>query len=195
MTHEPVKVAPTDTPPIRSLLTRARLRERAKPGNPELITALSYFEKVITLAGPGSRDLQSALAGAARIYARLGQVKLSQEYKERTRQMKVSRRVVKQLFIPKQDLLQLPYLRKHQLTCGSPDHFKPKKQHFGHQALIAAAVWCRRSYSFGPAEYYWTADVYWLKDYDPPFSYEVYQGDDSHPHEAVRPEEVMEAVA
>ena len=99
----------------------------------------------------------------------------------------------RQLYIPVRDLLELPYLRKARAiyTSSSPGRFNPKRPHFGNQALIAATVW--RRLPCGPGDYCWVTDIFWLKDYDPPFSYEVYNGD-HRPSEAVDPIEVLWAL-
>jgi len=108
----------------------------------------------------------------------------------------------RQLYLSEEELLRLPYLRKTSYLGSYPGRFHPEKKRFRHQALIAATVWYRRGSC-------WVADVFWLRDYDPPFSYEFYPGGPEHPgkalgerpteavppEEAVFPEDVLAALS
>ncbi len=99
----------------------------------------------------------------------------------------------RQLFVPAEDLLQMPYLREIQFSGSTPGRFNPLAHHFGSQKVIAAAVWEQRPRA-DAAGRIWEARLYWLKDYDPPFCYRYYTGGDSRPCEAVDPITVLEAV-
>ena len=159
--------------------------------------ALKLYETAIGTATPDSLELRAALLGASYVYYSTGELKQAVVYARElssTLPMKHVHPKDRQLYITIDDLMKLPYLRKHELWGSSPGRFNPEKAHLGHQAIIAATVWEKRPHAHGNG-YSWVASVYWLKDYDPPFDYGVYTGGDSRPCEAVTPVEVLVAVS
>lgn len=163
----------------------------------QLDDALKLYETAIGTATPDSLELRAALLGAGYVSYCAGELKQAAVYaRELSSQlpMKQAHPKDRQLYITIDDLMKLPYLRKHELWGSSPGRFNPEKAHLGHQAIIAATVWEKRPHAHGNG-YSWVADVYWLKDYDPPFDYSVYTGGDSRPCEAVTPVEVLAAVS
>lgn len=157
--------------------------------------ALKLYEAAIGTATPDSLELRAALLGAGHVSYCAGELKQAAVYaRELSLPMKQAHPKDRQLYITIDDLMKLPYLRKHELWGSSPGRFNPEKAHLGHRAIIAATVWEKRPHAHGNG-YSWVADVYWLKDYDPPFDYSVYTGGDSRPCEAVTPVEVLAAVS
>lgn len=164
-------------------------------GRPD--AALKAYEAVIGTAAPGSLELRAALLGAGFLHYGNGEPEQAAIYAREFSSTLPTKQVHpkdRQIYIPVEDLLRLPYLRKHELWCSSPGRFNPEKRHMGHQAIIAATTWEKRPHLYGRG-YSWVASVYWLKDYDPPYSYDVYTGGDSRPCEAVTPIEVLAALA
>ena len=163
----------------------------------QLDDALKLYETAIGTATPDSLELRAALLGAGYVSYCAGELKQAVVYARELSSplpMKQAHPKDRQLYITIDDLMKLPYLRKHELWGSSPGRFNPEKAHLGHQAIIAATVWEKRPHAHGNG-YSWVADVYWLKDYDPPFDYSVYTGGDSRPCEAVTPVEVLAAVS
>ncbi len=162
-----------------------------------LDSALRAYEEVIGTAPPNAPELRTALFGAGSIHYLRGEPEQAAIYAREFSSTLPTKQVHpkdRQIYIPVEDLLRLPYLRKHELWCSSPGRFNPEKRHMGHQAIIAATTWEKRPHLYGRG-YSWVASVYWLKDYDPPYSYDVYTGGDSRPCEAVTPIEVLAALA
>mgnify|MGYP000892620048 FL=1 len=163
----------------------------------QLDDALKLYETAIGTATPDSLELRAALLGAGYVSYCAGELKQAVVYARELSSplpMKQAHPKDRQLYITIDDLMKLPYLRKHELWGSSPGRFNPEKAHLGHQAIIAATVWEKRPHAHGNG-YSWVASVYWLKDYDPPFDYSVYTGGDSRPCEAVTPVEVLAAVS
>lgn len=158
--------------------------------------ALALYGEVIGLAPSDGPELWTALLGAWRVHRLQGEAEQADLYARELSRIRPREQLhpkQRQLYITIDDLMKLPYLRKHELWGSSPGRFNPEKAHLGHQAIIAATVWEKRPHAHGNG-YFWVADVYWLKDYDPPFDYSVYTGGDSRPCEAVDPITVLEAV-
>lgn len=158
--------------------------------------ALKLYEAAIGTATPDSLELRTALLGAWRVHRLQGEAEQADLYARELSRIRPREQLhpkQRQLYITIDDLMKLPYLRKHELWGSSPGRFNPEKAHLGHQAIIAATVWEKRPHA-SIMETSWVADVYWLKDYDPPFDYSVYTGGDSRPCEAVDPITVLEAV-
>jgi len=161
-----------------------------------LDSALRTYEHLIGTAPSGSPELRTALIGAGSLHHLRGEPEQAAAYAHELSSFSPVKQVHpkdRQLYIPVEDLLQYPYLRRHELWCSSPGRFNPAKRHMGNQAIIVATTWEKRPHFYGRG-FTWIATVYWLKDYDPPFSYQVYTGGDSRPCEAVDPFTVLEAL-
>ena len=158
--------------------------------------ALRTYEYLIGTAPSSTPELRTALIGAGSIHYLRGEPEQAATYAHELSSSSPVEQVHpkdRQLYIPIEDLLQCPYLRQHEVWCSSPGRFNPAKKHMGNQAIIVATTWEKRPDFYGRG-YTWIATIYWLKDYDPPYSYRVYTGGDSRPCEAVDPISVMEAV-
>lgn len=94
----------------------------------------------------------------------------------------------RRLFITEGEIMALPYLREGHHTSGAPWTFTARSHVYGHQALIVGVAWVHD----GP--YQWHGAVYWLKDYDAPYSDRFYTGLEGGPCEAVSPSYVLEVV-
>lgn len=152
---------------IRHLLYRAHVHERGRKIDRNLDKALAYYESVIGIAPTGSRDLRTALAGAARIYRARGQVRMAALYERQIEETKRHRQNRVQLYVSVDDLLALPYVRRSLYPWSSPGRFNPGKKHFSNQRVIAATIWSQRPHPMGKGRY-WQATVFWLKTYDEP---------------------------
>lgn len=158
--------------------------------------ALALYGEVIGLAPSDGPELRTALLGAWRVHRLQGEAEQADLYARELSRIRPREQLhpkQRQLFVPAEDLLQMPYLREIQFSGSTPGRFNPLAHHFGSQKVIAAAVWEQRPRA-DAAGRIWEARLYWLKDYDPPFCYRYYTGGDSRPCEAVDPITVLEAV-
>jgi hypothetical protein len=169
---------------IRHLLYRARIHERGRKIDRNLDKALANYESVIGIAPTGGRDLRTALAGAARVYRALGQVRMAALYEKHIEETKRRRENCVQLYVSIDDLLSLPYVRRSLYPWSSPGRFNPEKKLFSDQRMVAATIWCQRPYPMGKGRY-WQATVFWLKTYDEPGHW---------PCEAVSPADALQEI-
>lgn len=169
---------------IRHLLYRAHIHERGRKIDRNLDKALANYESVIGIAPTGSRDLRTALAGAARVYRALEQVRMAALYEMHIEETKRRRENRVQMYVSVDDFLGLPYVRRSLYPWSSPGGFNPGKKHFSNQRLIAATIWRQRPYPTGKGRC-WQATVYWLKTYDGPGHW---------PCEAVSPADALQEI-
>jgi hypothetical protein len=172
--------------PGRSALHRAWTAVRLKRYD----DALKLYQEAIGIARANSIELRTGLLGAAIMHTHLGDDELAEVHMDGylATAPPAPHPKYQQLYIPIEDLVRLPYLRKHEIWASTPGKFNPKKRIKGNQGLIAATVWRRDPWAKA-----WVATTYWLKSYDPPYDYTVYHGGDSCPCEARTPMEVLAA--
>lgn len=150
--------------------------------------ALRYYQEAISVARADTVELRTGLLGAAAILALRDDRDEAKAYLAAYNETAppAPHPKYQQLYIPVNDLMQLWYLRKHEVWASTPGKFNPKKRIKADQGRIVATVWRKETG-------YWVATTYWLKSYDPPFAWNVYHGGDSCPCEARTPMEVLAA--
>lgn len=152
--------------------------------------ARTLYEQAIGIARANSIELRTGLLGAAAMHMINGDDGAAEAHMDAylATAPPAPHPQYRQLYVPVEDLLQLWYLREHEIWHSSPGRFNPTRRIKGSQGRIIATTWRK-----DPWTKTWIAKTHWLKSIDPPFAWHVYIGGDSCPCEAVTPMQTLAA--